>query len=450
MRFGRNVVYGLLALAGGAVIAGAYVLNTREDSRTAGSAAAVQAQRAQSSMPAADPVLPPWHPTFPAAGEQARRDTPGRRVATAPPPAHPPVAVAPKGADARSGRVEVNPARAFTHFRVGNNSVTAIYADGPVMWLGTSGGMVRYDTAGREFKTYDTRNGLLANGILYLGKLQGRIVAGTYGGGMSMLNQDGQTWEHFGPTQGLANTFVYDVFETTGGDVWIATGAGVNRVRNGALKDRAKWELYTAENTGGGLPHNRVYRIALGRDGGLWFATRGGPARLLNGKWQYWTPASEFALGAEAKQREIASDHGAAQLSRAPAEPGQKTPSAETRAAFNSNHVAALEVARDGKVWVGTRGAGIARYDGRTWTRYRTAEGLPSDQISTLNVDPEGRLWIGTKNGLALFEDGKFRVLTAAHGLLGEHVYSVTTARDGDMWVGGYGGVAHLRRAALN
>lgn len=118
--------------------------------------------------------------------------------------------------------------------------------------------------------------------------------------------------------------------------------------------------------------------------------------------------------------------------------------------AEQSGHVTALKVGAQGEVWAGIRGAGLARFDGKVWTNYTVAEGLPSNRIYALHIDHGGQLWIGTDTGLALFKDGRFQVMTTAHGLLPGAVYSIMTAKDGAIWVGGFGGVAHIRRSAWN
>ncbi len=417
MSLSRKAV-GLLLIAAGAIAAGAYVLDVQQSKRVGDFASTPRAAPAQASIPIPRPALPAAHPPIAAARPQA-------------------------GAEAREGRVQVDPTRAYTHFRVGNNSVMAIYADETVMWLGTSGGMVRYDTVTREFKTYDERNGPRSNGILHLGKLRGKISVGTYGGGLSLFNQDAQEWEHYGVTEGLGDAYVYDLLEASSADVWIATGSGVSRIRGGAMKERAKWDLYTVENTGGGLPHNRVYRIVEGKDGSVWFATRGGVANFRNGKWKNWTHAK--GLGAP---REGASDGDPTRGQAQDTGQARDARGAGAKLAFNPDHIAALEVGEDGGVWAGSRGAGLARFDGKAWRNYTVAEGLPSNQISALNFDRKGRLWIGTENGLAVFNKGKFQVMSTAHGLLAETVYSVTTTKDGGVWVGSFGGVAHIRQPA--
>jgi ligand-binding sensor domain-containing protein len=313
------------------------------------------------------------------------------------------------------------------------------------MWVGTSGGVVRYDTATHEYRTYNAGNGLFSNSVFHLGKLRGKIAVGTFGGGLSLLDQTVQKWEHYNIPEGLGDAFVYDVLEASNGDVWIATGSGVNHVRGGALRERAKWQLHTVESTDGGLPSDRVYALAQGKDGGLWFATEGGLARFHRGKWSNWSGAK----GLDAPRDEAGSD-GAAEGTYKHAKPSTEVRSAGTKGATPLDHVTALEAGRRGEIWAGTRDAGLARFDGVTWKSYTVADGLPSNQVSALHFDGNGQLWIGTEEGLAVFRDGKFRIMTTADGLLAGSVRSVTTTADGSIWVGTFGGVAYIRPPGSN
>ncbi|MBI3939120.1 MAG: regulator [Betaproteobacteria bacterium] len=370
-----------------------------------------------------------------------------RRAAAQAPGAHPPVAPeAPRGRDQREGKVQVDPTRAFTHFRVGNKNVKTIFGDGRVMWVGTSGGVIRYDTGSDEYKLYDAQNGLLSNGVFYVGKLHGRIAIGTYGGGLSLLDERTQRWETLNVPEGLGDAFVYDVLEASNGDVWIATWSGANRVRGGALKDRARWDLYTVENTKGGLPNDWVYGLAEGKNGDIWLATEGGLARYRNGKWDNWNHPRGLGAPYDKVKNDIQFKNDPSQVSAHHAKQKQEMGLQGVDVAYNPNYIVALEVDRNGVVWAGTWGGGLARFDGRKWTNYTVAEGLPGNHVFMLHLDPQQRLWVGTNNGLAQFKDGKFRVMTVADGLFGNTVFSMATGADGSMWVGSFGGVAHIRR----
>ena len=64
--------------------------------------------------------------------------------------------------------------------------------------------------------------------------------------------------------------------------------------------------------------------------------------------------------------------------------------------------VRAFAVSRDGALWMGTNGGGVARYRDGVFTPVTTRDGLPSDVVRSLYVDADGWLWIGTEGrGLA-------------------------------------------------
>lgn len=413
---GKVIALGVILI--GAAIAGAYILGSKQGEQR------VVAKAPTPPAPPAKPALPEGHPLR----------------GGGPPP----------GADQREGKVQVDGSKTFTHFRVGNKNVKSIHADGKLLWVGTSGGVVRYDTETQAFKLFDASNGLLSNGIFYVGRLQGRIAVGTYGGGLSLLDEAAQKWETFNVPDGLGDAFVYDVLDAKNGDVWIATWSGVNRVRGGDLKDKKKWDIYTVENTKGGLPNDWVYALAEGKNGDIWLATEGGLARYRGGKWEKWNHAKGLGAPYEKVKDNIAFKSDPSQVSTHHAKQKHEMGLKDVDVAYNPNYIVSMKVDRDGVVWVGTWGGGLSRYDGDNWTSYTTAEGLPGNHVFMLHIDPQQRLWVGTNNGLALFKDGKFDVLTVADGLFNNTVFSMATADDGTLWVGSFGGVAHIRRGRLN
>jgi len=346
----------------------------------------------------------------------------------------------------REGKVTVDPTAKFTHFRVGNKNVKSIFVDDKLVWVGTSGGVVRYDTRDDSYKLFDVKSGLLSNGIFYVGRLKGQLAVGTYGGGLSLLDETSGKWKTYNIPEGLGDAFVYGVLTAANGDIWIATWSGANRIRGGNLDDRSKWDLFTVENTKGGLPNDWVYGLAEGKNGDIWLATEGGMARFSGGRWENWNHARGLGAPYEKVKSNIAFKNDPGRASTHHAKQKEEMGLTGVDVAYNPNYVISLKVDRKGRVWAGTWGGGLSSYDGKRWTSYTTVEGLPGNHIFMLHEDRRGQLWIGTNNGLVRWLDGKFsKPLTVEDGLFANNVFAMATATGGDLWVGSFGGVAFLR-----
>jgi ligand-binding sensor domain-containing protein len=376
------------------------------------------------SAPAGSATLLPGHPAAPGSGK-------------APPP--------------ESGRAhldtEVDPDAKFTHFRVGDRNVKQILADGDTMWVGTSGGVIKYNTKTDDYKLYDNRSGLLANGIFHISKLDGRLVVGTYGGGMSILDEAGQNWKTYNIPHGLGDAFVYDVLKADNGDVWIATWSGANRIKQGKLDDRSAWELYTVENTSGGLPNDWVYGLAMGKNGEIWMATEGGLARFKDGQWDNWNHEQGQGAEYELVKDQIQFTNDPANYSKHHTKQKSEMGLEQVSVAYNPNYIVALLIDDDGSVWAGTWGGGLAHFDGESWENFTMKDGLPANHIFSLHSDEAGKLMVGTSNGLAVRDDnGGFRIFNTSDGLFSNIVFSMATAADGSSWIGSFGGVARIAR----
>ncbi len=335
----------------------------------------------------------------------------------------------------------------FSHFRVGNRNVKSIFADGNYVWVGTSGGVIRYDTESDDYELFNNKNsGLLSNGIFHISRLDRKMVVGTYGGGMALFDMDANTWQTINIPQGLADQFVYDVLKVANGDVWIATWSGANLVRNGEFDNPDAWETFTVENTNGGLPNPWVYGIEEGVNGDMWFATEAGLALYKDGQWQNWQHEDGLGAPFEIVEKAIQFKSDPGQASKHHARQKDEQGLQNVNVAYNPNYVISLQVQKDGTVWAGTWGAGLARFKDGKWKYYTSFEGLPANHIFMLYLDPEENLWIGTSKGLALLDrdTDTFSIKTMNDGLYAENVFSMTNGQHGDLWIGSFGGVAHI------
>lgn len=332
----------------------------------------------------------------------------------------------------------------FAHFKVGNSNVKALLADGPVMWVGTSGGVIRYDVEKDDHQLYDVRAGLLSNGIFHLSRLGDRIAVGTYGGGLSLFDEANNDWTNYNIQHGLGDAFIYDLLQLPDGDIWIATWSGANLIRGGRLDELDAWTTFTVASTNGGLPNDWVYGLAHGKNGEVWMATEGGLARYQDGNWSNWKHEDGLGAPYELVKDQIAFERDPAKESSHHARQKVEMGLQGVDVAYNPNYIVALHVDEQGNVWCGTWGGGLARFDGKSWRHYTVADGLPANHVFMLESAGNGAMWVGTSDGMAHFDGERFDVLTTKEGLYANNVFSLAESDDGSLWVGSFGGVARL------
>ncbi len=75
------------------------------------------------------------------------------------------------------------------------------------------------------------------------------------------------------------------------------------------------------------------------------------------------------------------------------------------------------------------------------WENFTMKDGLPDDKVSAVKVDGD-KVWCGTANGLALYENGHFKVFTTKDGLAHHGVISLDISKEtGDLWIGTLAGL---------
>ena len=82
--------------------------------------------------------------------------------------------------------------------------------------------------------------------------------------------------------------------------------------------------------------------------------------------------------------------------------------------------ISSISSVSDGSLWFLSGVAGICRFDGRQFTSFTEADGLPSSRILAMDIDQAGIARVGTELGvvLQLDGDGQFRTMVArSHGI---------------------------------
>lgn len=221
----------------------------------------------------------------------------------------------------------------------------------------------------------------------------GNIWLGTNGDGV--CRYDGKTFTYFNTTEGFGGTAVRGITEEENGDLWFATTGGVTHY------DGKHFTNFTTED---GLSHNQVWSILIDGNGGFWFGTDGGVSRY-DGK-----TFTSFPLPA-ADQKQY------------------------PRAYPTPKLVHCIFQDKSGVIWLGTNGAGVYRYDGKSLTHLSEKDGLCNNVVLSIMQDKQGRLWFGSMFGGVSRYDGSFTNFTKKEGLSGNEVWTMLEDKTGAIWM---------------
>lgn len=111
---------------------------------------------------------------------------------------------------------------------------------------------------------------------------------------------------------------------------------------------------------------------------------------------------------------------------------------------------------KTGTIWFGTTHRGVYRYNGRSFTKFTTRDGLSSNTVWTIVEDKAGTIWFGTADGVCRFNGKNFTTIpisaTAAQSSAGKpfaffqsvapsakkaiNVSSIVQDKTGNYWFG--------------
>ncbi len=310
------------------------------------------------------------------------------------------------------------------------NSVSSIAqtADGYI-WLGTEGGLTRFD--GFQFLVFDKSNTpLLASSNIsaLLVDRDQTLWIGTHGGGLACYRQG-----HF-EAPPAKTTFtsetILSLHQDRIGAVWIGTeGSGLFRLLAGKLS-----HFGIAD----GLPANAVSSITSDLHNNVWAGTQRGLVRLLHST----STISAVPLGPNHsdvrslwvdEENKLWVGTRDTLLWRSADSSGSFLPIPD----LNGSTVSAILGDGSHCLWVGTLQAGLRRL-----VEGRVVDSDNTGGVWSLLEDKSGTFWAGTtENGLVSLRQGAFTALTSTQGLASDVSLAVYQDRAGDMWIGSDGGV---------
>lgn len=271
------------------------------------------------------------------------------------------------------------------------------------LWLGTyNGGLYKYINASRQFKIYDTRDGLAHNWISTIAEQHnGDIWVGTWGGGITRISDN--KLKTYATDNGLHDTKIWAIMEDREGNMLIGTH------ENGL--DIFKGEEFISYGKGDGLPSEQVWAITEDHGGNMWFGTNKGLAILAPD-----VPKEEQFTYLNNKNDFIASDN-----------------------------IRFLENDRHNNIWVGTNGGGLMRFN---YSVSRNREYVVAVNqmvvkgiVTAMDVDIYDNVWIGTLEGVIKYNPKLKSAIryTQTDGLSGNDITAIHTDREGVVWVGSRG-----------
>jgi signal transduction histidine kinase/ligand-binding sensor domain-containing protein/ActR/RegA family two-component response regulator len=292
------------------------------------------------------------------------------------------------------------------------------------LWIGTRlGGLCRVQDG--KFTCWRRSDGLTNEVVLSVVEDRGgNVWAGTDGGGLNRWS--GGRITSLGVADGLSNLIVRAVFEDREGSLWIGTaGGGLNR-----LKD----QRFNVVSSREGLPSDMIRSVFQDQEGTMWLGTGAGIVRLKDGAIRHYADSdcrSSGLIWPVYRDRQgnlwAGSDLGVLHFYR-----GARFGPAALTWRFEAG-VFAIEQDGGGSVWVGT-GRGLFRFDNLALTRYTTADGLPSDSVRSIITASDRSVWFATSRGLARFIEGRFRAYTQRDGLGNDYIFSVSEDSRGRIW----------------
>lgn len=312
-------------------------------------------------------------------------------------------------------------------FSLSSDVVLTIFEDrDDTVWIGTFGGVNRWDPNINVFQSFNKQSHpQLSDTIITSFAQYGskRILIGTYGGGLNILNEETgeitQPWFNHSLTELRIMTLL-----TQGDELWIGTRAsGLYRID---LVSRQITRFHSDANDTSTLSADSVTDIFRDSKGNLWISTfQGGLNRYLgDGKFQRF-------------------------LSR-PEQP-EKGP--------GNDQILQVVEDREGFLWLATYGAGIDRFDPVTaeFTHFKhdetTDHSISSDLAWLLYLDNQDSLWIGTQSAGLNLVTADSRVadkvdvkrFNIREGLKTRTIYGITQVKN-NLWLATNKGISQFHQ----
>lgn len=294
------------------------------------------------------------------------------------------------------------------------------------VWVGTSGGLNRWDGYGFVCYKHNPSDSLSLGGNLVnciAEDPDGFLWFGT-GSGLCRLDPRTDLFRRYHSRDslagGISGDYVKSMLVDSRGRLWVGADGALNRYD--AVSDS-----FVSYDCGGLLEGTRIYDILEDRRGILWLATR--DAGLVS-----FDPETAWCV----------------RYAHDPSDP----------CSISSNHVCCLHEDIRGALWLGTWEHGVNIYDRRRDIFIKIEAGSDgkspnSNQIRCFSEDGQGRMWVGTSDGLSIYspETELWSYCKRHNDVPGTLSYNIINCiysdGSGAVWLGTHGGGISLYHPAL-
>lgn len=243
------------------------------------------------------------------------------------------------------------------------------------LWIGTSGGVNIFNPQNKKYQYLIHEPGNQASiagdevrAILYSEK-NNCMWLGLYGTGVDCYDLETGEVKHYLPNpkpNSLSNIYVNDLLEDSLGNIWVATGRGLNCINPQTHEITVFNHIPDDTNS---LSNSIIISLFMDHQGCLWAGTNNGLNRFIQdeNRFERFFHTSDYQL--------------------------------------SDRTIFYIQQDNAGRFWLGTSGGGLVRFEPETksYKVYTTDDQMPNNIIYGILEDEDHNLWFTTNRGLVKF-----------------------------------------------
>ncbi|MCP4217355.1 MAG: hypothetical protein GY765_22110, partial [bacterium] len=323
---------------------------------------------------------------------------------------------------------------------LGETIIFQLYVDRRgALWIASPNGLTRY--LEKKFKTFGKTEGLFSTYVNTIFEdVNGNLLAAGKNDCIYSFHRESGTFEKLPPAKNYKGSNIRDIIQDAGGGMWFASGEeGLFKYVNGGF---VKFHFKLPR------PVEYVGEIQESRSGGLWAVTgRGLVLADISGtsdKKNLLIPSknsgqAQYRIADLLEDGDgivwLATDIGLNRVTK------DSRGQMQVRALLKNREISCLFEDNKNNLWVGTSGSGLRRFRNPLIKTVTKKDGLPNDNIGALLQDRDGTIWVCTNSGLCRFQDNRFEPVPLVHDGVDMPVSALAVDRDGLLWAAGAKGV---------